>query len=236
MIRKVLGIAAVAAAMCLSNPASATDLILSFDGTLNSNSKNTANNPFGATNSSLAGPFSMTLRYDPELFKDTGTCGSVANTSCTFTLSSIKTITQAIKIGANTQTLVLNSGTFTLNANGNDSFSFSIKSGQVFTFDGQFNSAASSNPPGFFPLQNAVNNPTFNTGTFNLTNSYFTENTNTFYIQTNSGAITSLTASPGVPEPSIWALMILGFAAVGFALRRARSAELAFRRREVLLG
>jgi hypothetical protein len=35
------------------------------------------------------------------------------------------------------------------------------------------------------------------------------------------------TGSPGVPEPASWALMLLGFAGVGAALRRSRKAELA---------
>ena len=33
--------------------------------------------------------------------------------------------------------------------------------------------------------------------------------------------------SPSVPEPSTWAMMLLGFGAVGFAIRRRRSPKLA---------
>lgn len=36
--------------------------------------------------------------------------------------------------------------------------------------------------------------------------------------------VTGLTASAGVPEPATWGLMILGFGAVGGAMRRRRSA------------
>jgi hypothetical protein len=31
------------------------------------------------------------------------------------------------------------------------------------------------------------------------------------------------TATPGVPEPSTWAMMLIGFGAVGFAMRRRRN-------------
>ena len=37
------------------------------------------------------------------------------------------------------------------------------------------------------------------------------------------------TVSPAVPEPATWAMMFLGFGAVGFALRRRKETELAIR-------
>ncbi|HET6941946.1 MAG TPA: PEPxxWA-CTERM sorting domain-containing protein [Sphingomicrobium sp.] len=32
---------------------------------------------------------------------------------------------------------------------------------------------------------------------------------------------------PGVPEPSTWAMMLLGFGAIGFSMRHRRRAEFA---------
>jgi hypothetical protein len=42
------------------------------------------------------------------------------------------------------------------------------------------------------------------------------------------GVITTVTATSGVPEPSTWTMMLIGFAGVGFAgYRKARSARTA---------
>jgi hypothetical protein len=35
-------------------------------------------------------------------------------------------------------------------------------------------------------------------------------------------SVSSLTAIPGVPEPSTWVMMLLGFAGLGFAFRQSR--------------
>jgi hypothetical protein len=35
--------------------------------------------------------------------------------------------------------------------------------------------------------------------------------------------ITSITVGPAVPEPATWAVMIVGFGAVGYVLRRRES-------------
>ena len=39
-----------------------------------------------------------------------------------------------------------------------------------------------------------------------------------------------LSVTQAVPEPNTWAMMLLGFGAVGFAMRRRRQTELTFRR------
>ena len=66
-----------------------------------------------------------------------------------------------------------------------------------------------------------ASNPTFNIGTFNLSGGFL------------SGAST-LTISrasvvSAVPEPGTWAMMLLGFGAIGFSVRRRRSTAAAGR-------
>ena len=53
-----------------------------------------------------------------------------------------------------------------------------------------------------------ANNPTFNTGTFTLKNPFF-----------GNGTLTVSKAAPAVPEPATWALLILGFGAIGATMR-----------------
>lgn len=43
-------------------------------------------------------------------------------------------------------------------------------------------------------------------------------------------AVFDITAASGVPEPATWAMMLLGFGAIGFAMRRRNRRELTFRR------
>ena len=52
---------------------------------------------------------------------------------------------------------------------------------------------------------------------------------NTAALSTFSNANFNITAA-AVPEPSTWAMLLLGFAAVGVAMRRRKQAELTFRR------
>ena len=42
----------------------------------------------------------------------------------------------------------------------------------------------------------------------------------------NSGAILETGDGGGVPEPATWAMMVLGFGAAGFAVRRSRNKAL----------
>ena len=50
----------------------------------------------------------------------------------------------------------------------------------------------------------------------------------------NDGGLQGLSSGPAnvgaVPEPATWATMLIGFGAVGFAMRRRKQAELTFRR------
>lgn len=59
-----------------------------------------------------------------------------------------------------------------------------------------------------------ASNPTFNLGTFNLSGGF-----------TAGPAVLTISqaAVAAVPEPGTWAMMLLGFGAVGFAVRRRRS-------------
>jgi hypothetical protein len=65
------------------------------------------------------------------------------------------------------------------------------------------------------------------TGTFSSVS--FTDGTNEFWhgFQIGIGALAT-PPTGGVPEPSTWALMLLGFGAVGWAMRRRTSVRYAF--------
>lgn len=56
-----------------------------------------------------------------------------------------------------------------------------------------------------------IENPTFTPGTYTFTNDFY-------YGAVN--ATLTITALPGVPEPATWAMMLLGFGAIGAACRR----------------
>ena len=58
--------------------------------------------------------------------------------------------------------------------------------------------------------------PVFAPGTFQLTNSFFPEQNSTLTISAVGGA---------VPEPATWGLFLLGFGAMGFAMRRRNAAK-----------
>jgi hypothetical protein len=97
----------------------------------------------------------------------------------------------------------------------------------------------------------AINAPTGSYGNYFTTGSSFLDGTGTtfalvtggpvtFFNQSSNGIYRVNTFSPGssnfvnatssavaaVPEPATWAMMLLGFAGIGFALRRRRSAVL----------
>lgn len=241
MIRKIFALTSLAAAIAFAVPASAGQ-VLTFSGTLNNQSKNGSAGPFGASNAVLQGQaFAVELEYDLALFAGTSNCGMNASAACTFTLNAGRTITQSVTIGGVTKTYVLNSGSFTLNSNGNDNFAFGITGNGITSLQGNF-TATNANANGFFPtVANVANvsNAAFNSfpggiavqnATFNQTTS--NQTTTGFNIQAAGGTITSFSATnrvAGVPEPATWALMILGFGFVGAAMRSARHAKVQLR-------
>lgn len=58
-----------------------------------------------------------------------------------------------------------------------------------------------------------ASNPTFTLGTFNLSGGF----------TAGPATLTISQAVAAVPEPGTWAMMLLGFGAIGFAVRRRRS-------------
>lgn len=68
--------------------------------------------------------------------------------------------------------------------------------------------------PNLFSLVNG--SPVFNLGSFNLSS-----------ITSGPATITIRAVGGAVPEPATWAMMLLGFGGIGFAMRRARNPMLA---------
>ncbi len=148
---------------------------------------------------------------------------------------------------AQAQALVFNltgsrTATFTLDDNIPDRFNSSSLIGDQIFFDavaGSFggssgigNISFGSNLISPFQIQSAnlgftqfngptlfsgsPSNPTFSLGTFNLTS-----------IVSGNSTLTISRAVGAVPEPATWAMMLIGFGAIGMATRRRRSATLA---------
>ena len=65
-------------------------------------------------------------------------------------------------------------------------------------------------------------------GTFIATSETTTLNFNTLFGQNNGGIMLDAVAVQAVPEPGTWAMMLLGFAGIGFlAYRRAKKSAVA---------
>lgn len=204
--------------------ATAAEQVLSFGGTLDYGSTYGAS-PFGVSGTNLGGKtFSVVMSYDPTLFANMGTCGSVPSNSCQFALSALRPLKAVVTIGSSgPQTYNWTSGTFELSTGtqfGPDIFGFSF-TGNGGGFSGSFGDGNS-----FFPNQNAVNDPTFaNFTNVGLVYGTFQQNGTTFSFGDNPTTLTAnytTTATAAVPEPSTWAMMILGFGLVGGALRTGK--------------
>jgi hypothetical protein len=158
---------------------------------------------------------------------------------CGIALSSV-----AAAVPANAQPLLFElsgsrTATFTLDSSTPDSFTSSFIGDQIFfndvvgTFGGTPGTADLSfgtNLISAFQVQSAsldftqfsgpalfsgpASSPTFNLGTFNLSG-----------ILSGNSTLTISQAAPGaVPEPGTWAMMLVGFGALGVSMRRRRRA------------
>ncbi|MCY7279394.1 MAG: PEPxxWA-CTERM sorting domain-containing protein [Sphingomonas bacterium] len=158
---------------------------------------------------------------------------------CGVALSSV-----VVSVPANAQALNFNltgsrTATFTLNSATPDSFTSSFIGDQIFfnNIVGSFGGTPGTGSISFgsnlvsdFQIQSANlgftqlngadlftgpgSNPTFNLGTFNLSGGF-----------TAGPAVLTISraAVSAVPEPGTWAMMLIGFGAIGFAARRRRA-------------
>ncbi|WP_205214934.1 MULTISPECIES: FxDxF family PEP-CTERM protein [Sphingomonas] len=151
-----------------------------------------------------------------------GNAGSFANPTvqCTPTVNSCPsgqsftdTVTFTTPTGYNSVSSILNSTYNTSNPLTNLNFNSVVLNNSVSNYsfniaNGVFDSASREMIP---LIANATNVLTIN-GT-------------TFGDASYSGTL-SFGATPAVPEPATWALMLLGFGAVGFSMRRRNSQQL----------
>ena len=118
----------------------------------------------------------------------------------------------------------------------NDFFSFYAAAGNAIRFT--VNTVGGGDP--LIQLRNGLNNVLAQNddsgGGLNSLISFTIGQTGTYYgavrgfgnsVYSYNLAITGLTASPGVPEPAAWAMMIAGFGLVGGAMRR-RATRMSF--------
>jgi PEP-CTERM motif len=153
------------------------------------------------------------------VFDFTGTCDS-PNTGCptnSSTATAVLTLADAYVYGA-----VVMAADFVSFSYSSGDQSFDIKPANVTNIFGGFNSDGSFNAQGHFFLVGAE-------GTF-LAETNFLAASAGFVDAGSTFAFTNVSPPPSpVPEPSTWAMMLIGFAGLGYASRRAshKSAALA---------
>lgn len=222
-MKKLLALVAGLFALLVAHPASAATLIdVTYSGALGSSANVKA--PFNAAGSGFTPNmgFSGTFYYDPaqipatgttNVFFDTVTSNGIAATDA-FTLNfGPYTFTLADNIDALGQAgIQYNNGQF-------NGFVFVTD----FLFNGSWYQFRANGPSITVKLLDNVSNQYdphgYPVGTTSYINARFT---------TGNANLSPVVDVPGaVPEPATWALMLLGFGGIGFAMRRKRTAALA---------
>jgi hypothetical protein len=206
---------------------------LSFSGTLTSGNNN-AGGPFGAANTNLAGQsYSVVLSYNPSQFVTSNfsinSCGPNAGTSCSFQFSPTRTLTETLTVNGTTIVNIATAGSLNLNSAGNDSVNFSFQNSSGLSFSGQVTDGNA-----LFPNQSNVNNPTFSNFTnLAVTNGGFNQSGPNYNLGASpttlsANFIAASTSTSAVPEPTTWAMMIIGFGAIGGTMRRRQKVQVSF--------
>ena len=158
---------------------------------------------------------------------DVGTVGSTTLSSgnvFTITAPGARTLCYTFQL---TQAMTLSSAGFTVAAG--SPFAFNITPGSL----NLYSSATASNYATYSPITSSVSATYDSFGPMPLATNYYM-----IQVMGTSSASTSNTADVGssfrfspvasaVPEPAAWALMILGFGVVGYAMRRRPSIRFA---------
>ncbi len=220
MKKTVIAALLAGASAFVPTAASAAVQIISFGGMLDQGSV-WGESPFGSPQTQLDGKdYTVVMSYDPTLFTNTGTCGSVPASQCNFTFTPTRTLTAVFTVDGVSQAYTWTSGEFYLGAGGNDQFGFNFY-GPAGSFSGSFGDGDS-----FYPNQGSLNTPIFSDfDNLAVTGGQFQFNPNGFGFRGSPAALSaSYTngATGAVPEPATWAMMILGLGLVGGALRTAR--------------
>jgi hypothetical protein len=154
------------------------------------------------------------------VFDFNGTCNGNGCPTTSDTATAVITLTDAYVYGMD-----VTSATFISIAYSSSASTFEITSANSPGLEGGFNSDGSL-VSGGFEAQVDTNVPVFviETGEWGAQGGVFTE--------TEDGdifSVTNVTPPSGVPEPSTWAMLLIGFAGLGYASRRVsrKSATLA---------
>lgn len=223
MMRAFLAALLAGVSALAPSTASAAVQIISFEGVLDYGS-NWGVSPFGATGTQLGGKtYKVVMSYDPTLFENQGTCGSVPSNQCNFTFTAARPMTGTFTVGDITQEYTWTDGEFYLSAGGNDQFGFNFNA-PVGSFSGSFGDTDL-----FYPDQTSVNTPIFaNFSNLAVTHGTFQFNPNGFGFGDAPGALSAsytpsvIQPTAAVPEPETWAMMILGIAMMGGVMRTRR--------------
>jgi len=221
-MKKMIAASLAGAIACAAVPAVAAEQIVSFGGTLDYGSV-WGTSPFGPTGANLGGKaYNVVMSYDPTAFASIGSCGAAPSTSCNFFFSAALPLTATFTVDGLSQSYTWTSGEFYLSSGGNDQFGFNFY-GAAGSFSGSFGDGNS-----LYPDQASVNSPVFSdltdlllaSGTFQFNSSGYGFGDAPSSLSASFTPSAPAVSSASVPEPTTWALMIVGFGMIGAGMRR----------------